>query len=112
MSDFGSGPFLTEDFDFEVTTTGDIRISKGVKELEKDIAFQNVIELQNVAGSRKTPQIRARLRSRVQAILLQDPRISSVNSIEIIFVDGNETAKIVTSVIADDSEQELVFEVS
>ena len=111
MSDLGSGPFLTRGFDFEVTTTGDIRVSEGVRELEKDLALQSIIELDTEVGRRKTPQTRARLRAQVTEVLLQDPRIESIVSIDVTFIDGEETAEIVVSVIADDSEQELVFEV-
>jgi hypothetical protein len=111
MADFGAGPLLTEDLDFEVTTTGDIAVNEGVRELEKDIALQNLINLQNITGTRATPQNRAKIRSRVRGIILADPRVSSVQSVTINFIQQDDAVEIITEVIADGSEQELVFEV-
>lgn len=111
MTDFGSGIFLTQDLDFEVTTTGDIQSSTGADELEKDIAIQSIIQLQDIRGIRGTPQEKARLRNRVRNILTDDPRISYVSNLTIRFIQGEEKAEIVASVSTIGGNQELVFEV-
>lgn len=111
MTSFGSGIFLTQDLDFEVTTTGDIQSSTGSDELEKDIAIQSIIQLQGIRGIRGTPQEKARLRNRVRNILTADPRISYVSNLTIRFIQGEEEAEIVASVNTIDGNQELVFEV-
>lgn len=111
MTDFGAGIFLTEDFDFEVTNTGDIRASRGVAELEKDLSVQSIIRLQSIHGIRETPQEKARLRARVREILTDDPRIDTVSDITISFIWDNDTVEISTSAISDNSQQELVFEI-
>jgi hypothetical protein len=112
MTDFGAGPYLTKDLDFEITTTGDIRTTSGVAELEKDIALQSLINLRNEIGVRDTPQNRARFRSQVRDILLADPRINRVTSVSVTFSRRNEAAEIIADVITDNTEQELVFEVA
>lgn len=111
MTDFGSGPFLSRNLDFEVTSTGDIRTVNGTEELEKDIALQSLIRLQDIIGSRQTPRTRAVIRSRVNEILVVDPRIEEVLNTTVRFVQGKDSAEVVTTVVSDNSEQELVFNV-
>lgn len=109
MSDFGAGPYLTRDLDFELTTTGDLRVSRGADELEKDIGLQSLIELDGVEGRRQTPKTRAIIKSRLKTVFNQDPRIGEIIDIQIRFIQNLDTVQIAAQVVADNTEQELVF---
>lgn len=111
MSEFGSGPSLSRDLDFTVTTTGDIEAVSGVEELEKDLALQSLIELQEFEGATQTPRTKVIIQSRVNQILTNDPRVQSVSDIQVTFTAQDNSAEIVAGVSTDDGEQELVFEV-
>lgn len=111
MTDFGAGVFLTQDLDFEVTNTGDIRTTRGTSELEKDMAIQSIVGLTEFGGRKQTPQTRARLRARVTDILIADPRINDVVSVDVRFKHSTDTVILTTGVRTDSGEQELVFEV-
>lgn len=109
MTDFGAGPKLTQDLDFEITNTGDIETVSGVRELEKDLSLQSIIELENVGGMRSTPQNKARIRSRVRNILSRDPRVLAVPTVNVTFVPARDSVEIISRVLTDNGDQELVF---
>lgn len=109
MSDFGAGPYLTRDLDFQVTTTGDLRVSRGVDELEKDIALQSLIKLDGIQGRRQTPKTRSVIKSRLKTVFNQEPRIERIIDIRVRFLQDLDTVQIAAQVVADNTEQELVF---
>lgn len=111
MPDFGSGIFLTQDFDFEVTNTGDIRTESGVDELEKDIALQMIKEKDDLIGLPQYPNTSARISSQTREILNADPRVSQVVSVNVKFITSLNEAEITSSVTTDNGEQELVFNI-
>lgn len=111
MTDFGSGPKLNRDLDFEVTTTGDLSYVRGLQELEKDVALQSLIRLSVFEGATQTVQNKSKIRDQVNSILLSDPRIDQVLSIDITFLEYDNSVEIVSEVSSDNTEQELVFEV-
>jgi hypothetical protein len=111
MSDFGAGPFLDRELDFEVTTTGDIRTVSGIDELEKDVALQHLIQLAEFEGYPIRPSTETRIKAATRDILNEDPRINSIVSVTVNFYDNDDRVEIVAQATTDNGEQELVFEV-
>lgn len=109
MTEFGSGPYLTQDFDWEVTNTGDIRATFGTRELEKDIALFSVAALQQVVGRQQDANTRGRIKSIVIDVLNNDPRVDSVANVNVRFLSRRNEAEVTCDVITDNNEQELVF---
>lgn len=116
--ELGRGPYLDELLDFEVDPTGDIRATPdGSEELQKDLAFQMIIALDDTEGLPATANTRAKIKSRARAVALSDVRIDSVDientTVQEVDIDepGAARFRIVLPVVASDEEQELVFEV-
>lgn len=109
MTDFGAGPKLTQDLDWEVTTTGDIESVDGVDELQKDLALFSLINLEQFSGRRLRPRLKSRVVPQVNEILLNDPRIDEVFSVDVKFLQGEDELEIVADVLSNNEEQELVF---
>lgn len=109
MSDFGAGPFLTQDLDFEVTTTGDIKAVEGIEELQKDVAVQALIQLDDMIGLPQDNRTKAKIKSRVRRLLNDEPRINAVLDITVRYLTGANQAEVVALVYTLGREQELVF---
>lgn len=114
MTQFGAGQALDENLDFKLDSTGDIDHTNGVKELEKDLAFQNKIALEDVVGAvsvegEVTPTIIDKVRER----LLLDPRILRITSIDVsnTRVNQQEQYTVNADVVTREGERDLVFEV-
>jgi hypothetical protein len=110
MTDFGAGPKLTQDWDFEIDETGDIRSVSGLDELGKDLAFASSILLEVKRGLPQSPETNKKIESQARSIALADVRIDRVEYVEVTTADNN-TAEIVMVVVTDNEQQELVFEV-
>lgn len=84
---FGSSPALDDDFDLIVDQSGDIRCTNQsqsrTEELEKDLAFAIANRLDGERGVRATPQQQAQFRAIVRNVINRDPRVSSINKLEI-----------------------------
>lgn len=90
MTDYGSGPVLTQDFDFNVTPAGDVKTQSGVAELEKDLAFNIAAILDEEGlGSRLTDSRREDLRVLLGNTISEDPRIADILRIQIQQDEGN-----------------------
>jgi hypothetical protein len=111
MTDFGAGPYLTQDLDWEVTNTGDIRTTQGTQELQKDIALFAIAALQPILGQPESTETRGRMTAIVNDILNADPRVDKVVNVNVRFIGSRNEAEVVADVITDNSEQQLVFEV-
>lgn len=110
---FGSGVFLDEQFDFSIDPTGDLQMSEGVNELQKDIAFQMVISMQQFLGSSPSGNLEAKISNTATNVVLGDPRINSVvqNSFDIQFSDNRESISIKFDVRTEDGQQTLIFNI-
>lgn len=111
MTEFGAGPYLTQDLDWEVDSTGDVRTIDGVEELEKDMALFSIAALQSILGRPESAETRGQMQSTVNDILSADPRVDDVISVDVRFIGRRNEAEIITEVVTDSGEQELVFEV-
>lgn len=113
MTEYGGGIYLTSNFDFEVDNSGDIRGEFGVSELEKDIAFNIVQEMQNIPGRRKTQKTVAIVRNRTVQQLRADPRVNSIlGEVDVFYPDQiGDVIEVAARVDTVDGEQQLVFPV-
>lgn len=112
MTELGAGIALDEDFDLIIDSTGDIDETRGSAELQKDVAFNLVLELQDILGRPVTKEVLALTKSVTNDVLVEDPRVNNVVSIEVRKVDENsDELEIITSVNADTGQQELVFSI-
>lgn len=112
MAEYGSGIYLTRTFDFDVDGTGDIRLSRGLDELQKDVAFFQTLALRPELGEPRYNEVLNRIDIRAREMLLADPRIDSVLDLTVREPnDRHDTVEVVALVRAGDEEQELVFEV-
>jgi len=111
-SSLGSGLYLDTNFDLDVGQTGDLRSVNGVDELQKDLAFQLTILLDNFIGQPLSPETEAQIKSITIDTLSSDNRVGQVDrsSITVRKPDRN-TIAIQAPVIADNERRELVFEI-
>lgn len=108
MAEFGGGIALTRHLDLKVNNVGDIATVSGPDELEKDLALLSIVVLEPHLGRQKTRETESIISARVKEVFLAEPRINSVNSIDISFPD-KEKVKVNADVVSDDGPQELVF---
>lgn len=84
MTEYGAGPVLTQNFDFNIISSGDIETASGPTELEKDIAF-NVAAVINEEGlgNQFGETQRNNLRVLIGSTISDDPRITNINRLTI-----------------------------
>jgi hypothetical protein len=113
MTSLGSGVGLDESFDFEVGSTGDLKSTEGVEELEKDLAFQMVLGLDEFIGRRPTAALPERVARRASDIAEADPRVEFVNrsALEASFSPDARQIDLKMQVKTEDGVQELIFNV-
>jgi|APHM01.1.fsa_nt_gi hypothetical protein len=111
MSDLGAGIALNQDWDFEVDTTGDLRMTTGLAELQKDIAFNVADSLQSELGRRIDNTTAKRISVIVQNQLVEDPRVVAVGNTTVRRVDNTNEFEVVAEADTVDGPFELVFEV-
>jgi hypothetical protein len=83
MSEYGSGPFLDENFDLTVDSVGDVKISNDGDELEKDLGFQLTFSLRRFLGASPTQNAEAKAKSTAIDVVEADPRVDRVVKREI-----------------------------
>lgn len=113
MSDFGGGIFLTEDWDIEANESGDVRTVTGFDELAKDVAFRTAVRFNDEIGLPLTNEALLRIKVIAKDEVLRDDRIQDIITIDVSIVDdAANRVEVVSTIEADNSEQELVFEVT
>lgn len=80
---FGSSMKLTEEWDFDVNTAGDISTVNDIDELLKDISFRLAVNLEREVGRPLTKQTYKRVEVLARNVLLSDPRISRVRNVTV-----------------------------
>lgn len=112
MSEFGAGPDLNENWDFEVNSTGDIATTIGVDELEKDIAFNVARRLDGEIGRRRDRSTEKRIQVIVEDIFAEEVRIDSVVDVTVREIANSNSFEVVAEANAGTGGSfELVFEV-
>jgi hypothetical protein len=109
-TEYGAGIKLTQNFDFDISPTGDIESTDGVAELEKDLAFQLTRVLNDEVGEVIGPGSASQLERLTRVALNQDARVSEVLSVQVDLERGDR-ALISASLDAGDAVEEFVFEV-
>lgn len=111
--EFGSGPALDPNFDFEVSSTGDLDIERGISELKKDLAVYMVIGLNKYLGRPPSGNINEKVLATASAIAEADTRVLSVqrSRTDVTFSPDREEITINLTVLTVDGEQELVFNI-
>lgn len=110
--ELGRGLYLDEQLDLDVDTTGDIRSTTGgSNELEKDLAFQLILVTQDLIGQRASKEVKVLLKDRAIGVAQSDTRVRAVNKGAVdVQQTGRESYSVTMSVVTQDGEQELVFE--
>lgn len=113
VRELGAGLYLDEYLDFSVDTTGDLRGASGVSELEKDLAIQMILGLDQYVGQPPSGNLEEKVAATARAIAEADVRVASVRTglTEVDFSSDRQEITINMTVVTDDGEQNLVFDV-
>lgn len=113
VDDFGSGIHLDQKLDFSVDSTGDLKTDSGVSELQKDLAFQMILNLGRYIGQPPSGNLKAKVAGTARRVATVDSRVRSVNEdkTRVLFSDDREEITVELTVRTDEGEQTLVFEV-
>lgn len=106
----GSGLYLDTSLDFDPNGIGDLRTVDGSDELQKDLAFQLLITLQEFVGPPLTPAVRADIKDLTIDTITSDTRVDDIDrgSLRVEKPDKN-TIRLQAIVTANGTKQELVF---
>lgn len=109
----GSGIYLDEQLDFEISGTGDIETVSGVGELQKDLSIQMIFQLDQYRGSPPTENTREKVASDVIQLMELDTRVDSVitSRLSVTFSDDNKSIEINAPARTNDGVQDLVFNI-
>jgi hypothetical protein len=111
-SNLGAGLYLDSKFDLNVAQTGDLRSSSGSEELEKDLAFQLKIVLDDIVGQPLTPDVRAEIISLTIDTITSDLRVQTLDRSSITVTRVRSDALFVEALVETKSgEQELVLSI-
>lgn len=91
-----SGIGVDRNFDIEFNSSGDVRITDAVSELEKDLSFR-VARLVDraITGQVLRANDRARLESRIETVVSSDSRISGVRQVTVSMPSGSGSTPII-----------------
>ncbi len=109
----GSGVFLDERFDFSVDPTGDLKSTSGLNELQKDLAFQMVINLEQFIGQPPTGNLQEKVAGTAKRVAEADSRVRYVleGDTEVIFSDDREEITLKMTAQTRDEQQNLIFDI-
>lgn len=112
MTEFGAGIYLDDEFDLEVSESGDLRTTIGLSEVEKDLAFKSTQRLQPILGSPKTQLVASEIERIITTITNNEPRVGRVTDIDVFYPDDRRnTVSLDVRLIVSDQDQPLVFSV-
>lgn len=113
VDEFGSSASLDESLDFSVDNTGDIATDDGTDELEKDLAVQMILGLQQYIGQPPSSNLNAQVFRTASDIATADTRVSSVSRSEstISFSRDRESITILLAARTTSGTQQLIFEI-
>jgi hypothetical protein len=113
MTELGAGPALDRSLDFTIDSTGDIDAVSGNAELQKDVAFQLQILLQEYLGQPLSTDVQTDIQATTANVLNSDNRVQSVDerSIQVQQTRGSGFA-VSARAQTDSGEQEFVIQVT
>lgn len=111
--EFGSGIFLDEQLDFSVGNTGDLKHTSGLEELQKDLAFKMILNLEQFLGQPPSGNLKAKVADVASRVAIADTRVNSVveDSIEVDFNETRDELTVKLAVRTGEGEQNLIFDV-
>jgi len=111
--EFGSGIFLDDQFDFSVNSTGDLKTRSGLDELQKDLAFNMVINLNQYRGQPPTGNLKEKVAATAKSVAEADSRIDFVLSgqTQVSFSDNREQITLKMTAQVEDTQQSLIFDI-
>lgn len=111
--EFGSGIYLDEVLDFEISPDGDIKSVAGTSELEKDLSVQMIFQLDQYRGQPPGSNITEKVADDVVTLAELDPRVRDVpsNNVSVTFSEDREQISVELTAVTIDGEQNLVFDV-
>lgn len=107
--ELGSGIALSQHLDFIVDTTGDLEHAEGVGEVRKDLAFNIIREMSDFEGRVPNRETEKDAEIVAKRVILADPRVSTLNAIEVYFEDRNTLAIDAAITVASGETFENVF---
>jgi hypothetical protein len=113
MTDLGTGIYLDGSFDFEADSTGDIRATEGVRELQKDLAFQMVISLTKYLGQPPSGNLQEKVAGTAKRVAETDDRVDFVDSrkTEVSFDSARQEITLKITVQTEEGLQDLIFDI-
>lgn len=111
--DYGSGVHLDQNLDLGVGETGDLKSDSGENELQKDLAFQMILGLDQYIGQPPSGNLPSKVAGTAKTIAERDERIDFVKAgeTEVSFTDDRRTIELSMVVQADNEEVDLVFDI-
>lgn len=97
---YGSGISLDEDWDLEISQTGDIKATHDSDEFRKDLAYMTARRLEIELGQPLSSRSRAIIESIVRDILERDPRVRSIKQVTVEDIEGGDGVTIGTRIVA------------
>jgi len=111
--ELGSGVFLDEQFDFSVGPTGDLKNTSGLNELQKDLAFQMVINLSRYLGQPPSGNLPEKIAATAERVAEVDSRVKFVISedTQVSFSEDREEITLKMTAQTRDGQQNLIFDI-
>lgn len=110
--ELGAGFFLDQTLDFGISSSGDLRASRGEDELNKDIGFQLKIVLGEIKGQPLTPDVKGEIKSLTVDTLRSDIRVLSVREGQIKVTETDRQTLAISAVYDTVAgQQERVFNI-
>lgn len=106
----GAGINLDRAYDFSIDSTGDIQSVSGAEELNKDLAFQLSIALDEFRGKPVTNELKSEIKSVTKNTILSDVRVRSVDSESIqIERSSRDSISVLAPYTSVNGQAELIF---
>jgi hypothetical protein len=108
--EFGSGINIDSSFDFSINQNGDLEKVDGVEELNKDLAIQLSIALDEFRGQPLDNELKAEVKQQTIDTISADVRVQTVRSGRFqVDKPTRDTLAVKVPYITQNTEQELVF---
>jgi hypothetical protein len=110
---FGEGLYLDDQLDFSVDPSGDLQSASGVNELQKDLSFQMIFNLEDFIGKPPSGNIEAKIINIASKVAIADSRVTSVSQEKsyVRFGDSRQSLELNLVVRTVSGEINLIFNV-
>ncbi len=108
MADLGSGISLDSTLDLVIDETGDIGYEQGTSELEKDLAFRMIRNLDRIRGFRNQPEYMKDVEILAARIARADDRVDDVVSVSARPVESDEMEIVMELQVGDETLEAVI----